>query len=295
MEDSSKSSENENPEAKLEDDPTRFNKSLKLSSLLDLFLGAQGFVFAASLRRRFLRNIIHHVVQNTKEYLCRAVVTVVDHLGSVSANLDYRLSNDCAFSETEFRINGLKQRLVACQQYSHQLGFTKVSWNASFPRYNPRYIFPPTVNRQISMELLRRKDTILRFIVLIILCRKGGSPVAAKTISKNELVAEEEVPLFLYTSNRKPSLVKDSSTETDNQSSTSVLPVRDGLSALPKASNPLFHFESKPTKPAPSSSSPGVAPQKGQFPTFQRKPKRNTLNWKSVQNSDIATLIRKTK
>ncbi|KAI8571134.1 hypothetical protein RHMOL_Rhmol01G0094900 [Rhododendron molle] len=125
--------------------------------------------------------------------------------------------------------------------------------------------------------------------------KKGGSPVVAKTTSKNEFVAEEEVPLFLYTNNRRPSLVKDSSTETDNQSSTSVLPVRNGLSALPKASNPLFHFESKPTKLAPSSSSTGVAPQKGQFPTFQRKPKRNTLNWKSVQNSDIATLIWKTK
>ncbi|XP_058224057.1 protein ABIL4-like [Rhododendron vialii] len=278
MEDSSKSSENENPEAKLEDDPTRFSKSLQ--ELKDL---CSQLHYAADYCETSFVSADHahkkSVVQNTKEYLCRAVVTVVDHLGSVSANLDYRLSNDCAFSETEFRINGLKQRLVACQQYSHQLGFTKVSWNASFPRYNPRYIFPPMVNRQISMELLR----------------KGGSPVAAKTISKHEFVAEEEVPLFLYTSNRKPSLVKDSSTETDNQSSTSVLPVRDGLSALPKASNPLFHFESKPTKPAPSSSSTGVAPQEGQFPKFQRKPKRNTLNWKSVQNSDIATLIRKTK
>lgn len=48
-------------------------------------------------------------MENTKEYLCRAVVTVVDHLGSVSANLDDRLSNDFAVSETEFRINGLKQ------------------------------------------------------------------------------------------------------------------------------------------------------------------------------------------
>lgn len=62
---------------------------------------------------------------------------------------------------------------------------------------------------------------VLRLIVLIISCRKGGSPVAAKTIRRNEFVAEEEVPLFVYTSNQKPSLTKDSSTETDNRSSTS--------------------------------------------------------------------------
>lgn len=61
------------------------------------------------LENKILILFMRRVVENTKEYLCRAVVTVVDHLGSVSANLDYRLSNDCAFSETEFRINGLKQ------------------------------------------------------------------------------------------------------------------------------------------------------------------------------------------
>ncbi|KAI8571135.1 hypothetical protein RHMOL_Rhmol01G0095000 [Rhododendron molle] len=109
MEDSSKSSENENPEVKLEeDDPTRFSKSLQeLKDLCSQLHYAADYCETSfvSADRAHQKN----VVQNTKEYLCRAVVTVVDHLGSVSANLDYRLSNDCAFSETEFRINGLKQ------------------------------------------------------------------------------------------------------------------------------------------------------------------------------------------
>ena len=48
-------------------------------------------------------------MENTKEYICRAVVTVVDHLGSASANLDCRISQTNAFSEAEFRINCLKQ------------------------------------------------------------------------------------------------------------------------------------------------------------------------------------------
>lgn len=49
------------------------------------------------------------VTENTKEYICRAVVTVVDHLGSASANLDCRISQTNAFSEAEFRISCLKQ------------------------------------------------------------------------------------------------------------------------------------------------------------------------------------------
>ncbi|KAH7849181.1 hypothetical protein Vadar_014230 [Vaccinium darrowii] len=253
MEDS-KPSENKNPDAKLEDDSTRFTKSLQeLKDLCSQLHHAADYCETSFLNAEQVQK--KAVMENTKEYLCKAVVTVVDHLGSVSANLDYRLSDDNVVSETEIRINGLTQRLVTCNQYSHQLALTKVSWNANFPRYNLRYIFPPTVNRERSMELLR----------------EGGTPVAAKTIRKHEFEAEEDVPLFLYTSNRKPSLIKDSSTETDDPSSTSVLPVRDGLSVLPKASNPSFHFEGT------------------------HKLKRNTVNWKSVQNSDVVSLIRKAK
>ncbi|KAG5564751.1 hypothetical protein RHGRI_000826 [Rhododendron griersonianum] len=231
MEDSSKSSENENPEAKLEDDPTRFSKSLQDYNAGGLWLE---WKFTVEQQERLVDDL-HNLVLEF-----------------------HRLSTSNRKGKTMAGVSG---RQVTDNERNKVLS-------------NQKY---PSNYHKVD------EDT------------KGGSPVAAKTTSKNEFVAEEEVPLFLYTSNRKPSLVKDSRTETDNQSSTSVLPVRDGLSALPKASNPFFHFESKPTKLAPSSSSTGVAPQEGQFPTFQRKPKRNALNWKSVQNSDIATLIRKTK
>lgn len=48
-------------------------------------------------------------MENTKEYICRAVVTVVDHLGSVSANLECQLSQADGFSDTELRIDSLNQ------------------------------------------------------------------------------------------------------------------------------------------------------------------------------------------
>ncbi|GFY96359.1 hypothetical protein Acr_11g0006650 [Actinidia rufa] len=100
---------------------------------------------------------------------------------------------------------------------------------------------------------------------------KCGTPVAAKTSSNHEFETEEEVPLFLYTCNQKPSLTRDSSRKTDNPNSTSVLPVRDGLSVQPKAQNPSFHFEGT------------------------HKLKRNFLNWKSMQSNDILSIIRKSK
>lgn len=63
------------------------------------------------------------VMENTKEYICRAVVTVVDHLGSASANLDCRISQTNAFSEAEFRINCLKQ-VSSIILLGHRMSFT---------------------------------------------------------------------------------------------------------------------------------------------------------------------------
>lgn len=48
-------------------------------------------------------------MENTKEYICRAVVAVVDHLGCVSSNLNQSISKNNEFSEAELRINSLNQ------------------------------------------------------------------------------------------------------------------------------------------------------------------------------------------
>lgn len=53
--------------------------------------------------------IFGSVVENTKEYVCRAVITVVDHLGCVSANLNGLISENNEFSDAELRIDCLKQ------------------------------------------------------------------------------------------------------------------------------------------------------------------------------------------
>ncbi|KAK1354760.1 putative protein ABIL1 [Heracleum sosnowskyi] len=97
----------------------------------------------------------HMVTYNTKEYLCQAIVTVVDHLGSAAANLNQQVSETDSVSETETSINTLKQKLATCQQYSQKLALHKVSWHADFPRYHSRYIMQP-------MPILRRSNAMLK-------------------------------------------------------------------------------------------------------------------------------------
>lgn len=69
-------------------------------------------------------------MENTKEYVCRAIVTIVDHLGSVSANLEYEFSKTNTVSDVELRINCLKQ--VRLFSLSHDLINNFASWYNSY-------------------------------------------------------------------------------------------------------------------------------------------------------------------
>ncbi|XVE54256.1 hypothetical protein DITRI_Ditri03aG0065700 [Diplodiscus trichospermus] len=80
------------------------------------------------------------VVENTKDYICKAVVIFADHLGNVSANLNHCICKTNAFSEAELRIDCLKQRLLACEQFADTLALTRVKWNPILPKHHRRYL-----------------------------------------------------------------------------------------------------------------------------------------------------------
>ncbi|CAB4288517.1 unnamed protein product [Prunus armeniaca] len=159
------------------------------------------------------------VMENTKEYVCRAVVTVVDHLGCVSANLNSLISETNAFSETELRIDCLKQRLFLCEQYSHKLALPKVRWREILPRHNARFLSALRDAEKTSEDL-----------------RDPATPASRKTIDNHEFDKEAAMPLFLYTSSHKPSFP-------EGETNSALVPVRDGLSILSRGPNPTFHFQ----------------------------------------------------
>ncbi|KAM3321038.1 putative protein ABIL5 isoform X1 [Capsicum chacoense] len=230
------------------DDATKFNNSLQeLKDLCSQLHHAADYCEKAFVKAEEKRD----VVENTKEYLCRAVVTVVDHLGCVSAKLEYQISTIDTASATELRIDGLTQRLATCQQYSNKLALTRLCWTTDLATFHRRYISP-------SIDDLKRMKRMSRGF---------GIPIGSKNLDKDEFEAEENVPLFLYTYNCKPSLLEDSKQK--SSFSPPVLPVRDGLSVVPKSQNSNFEFQEA------------------------RKQKRNILNWKPMHNKDIRSLIRR--
>ncbi|KAK8550267.1 hypothetical protein V6N13_118787 [Hibiscus sabdariffa] len=197
------------------------------------------------------------VVENTKEYICKAVVTFVDHLGNVSANLNHSISQTDSFSEAELRINCLQQRLLSCEQFTHKLALTRVKWNPVLPRHHRRYLSAPTI------PTVEKSNENPRVSI-------AASP--AKLINKHELDTDG-VPLFFFTCTDKTSLskspsLKSSFDETDSDST--LVPVRDGVSILSKGSNPTFHF------------------QQG-----NKKPGRKGLYRKALRSGDILAFIRR--
>ncbi|KAK3436465.1 hypothetical protein EUGRSUZ_C01259 [Eucalyptus grandis] len=240
-----------NPEADESEDVVRFEKSLR--ELKDL---RSQLHFAADYCESTFLNAEEKntIVDNTKEYVCKAMVTVVDHLGNVSANLNCCISNACEFSNAELRINCLKQRLLLCEEYSGKLASTGVQWDAVLPRHSPRYLLTSITNVERPKEVGRDSETQTL---------KAGENREFKT---------EDVPLFLYTHTNKPLLYKSLAPRADGRktdANLSIVSVRDGLSILSKSFNPTFHFQG--------------APKLG----------RNVLRRKSTHSSDIISLIRR--
>ncbi|KAF8034352.1 hypothetical protein BT93_C0602 [Corymbia citriodora subsp. variegata] len=241
-----------NPEADESRDVVRFDKSLReLKDLRSQLHFAADYCESTFLNAEEKKTI----VDNTKEYVCRALVTVVDHLGNVSANLNCRISDACEFSNAELRINCLKQRLLSCEEYSNRLASTGVQWDPVLPRHSPRYLLTAITNVERPKEV-----------------RRGSDTKTLKAGENRELKTEEDGPLFLYTHTNKPSLRKSLAAPADGRktdANLSIVSVRDGLSILSKSLDPTFHFQGGP------------------------KFGRSTPNRKSAHSSDIISLIRR--
>ncbi|XP_011043497.1 PREDICTED: probable protein ABIL5 isoform X2 [Populus euphratica] len=252
----SKSNASENSESHESQDIIRFDRSLQeLRGLRSQLHNAANHCETTFLNTNQKRMVL----ESTKEYLCRAVVAVVDHLGCVSANLNNSISNNCAFSEAELRINCLKQRLLSCEKYAHRVALTRVRWNAYLPKHHHRYL-----STQISSVEKSNEDA-----------RDSNSQAPAKILLAKHEFGAEQLPLFLHTCPQKSASTRNlwSGISTGKGDPNSVVPVRDGLSILSRISNPSFHFQQ-------------CSSRNGRSTIFRKS---------SARSKDIFSLIRRAK
>ncbi|KAL2500826.1 putative protein ABIL5 [Forsythia ovata] len=154
------------------DNATQFNNSLQ--ELKDL--SSQLHNAADYCQSTFL-NAKHKgiVVENTKEYVCKAVVIIVDHLGSISSNLEYTLSKTDTVPQTQLRIDALKQLQRIQQQRIKNLGLLVGDGLSILPKAEQTYFHfqkAPKVKRSmlnwkvldnttIKSRIMRRHEQLI--------------------------------------------------------------------------------------------------------------------------------------
>ncbi|WOL14560.1 putative protein ABIL5 [Canna indica] len=99
------------------------------------------------------------VLEGTKSYICEAIVAVVDHLGNVSSKIENSFLANTVVVQTEQRIDCLKQRLLACQQYAISLELSSMQLYIKFPRHHQHYVSPVTQGTGKSSDLSRTEET----------------------------------------------------------------------------------------------------------------------------------------
>ncbi|KAJ0975453.1 hypothetical protein J5N97_017418 [Dioscorea zingiberensis] len=83
------------------------------------------------------------VMNNLKDYVLKALVSTVDHLGSVSDKINALLDEKIKeVSGSELRIACFEQKLGTCQEFIDHEGLVQQSFTIKPPKYHKHYILP---------------------------------------------------------------------------------------------------------------------------------------------------------
>uniref|UniRef100_I1NRT8 Protein ABIL5 n=1 Tax=Oryza glaberrima TaxID=4538 RepID=I1NRT8_ORYGL len=100
------------------------------------------------------------ILESTKGYICDAIVAVIDHLGTVSSKLEQQLQEKIEITQTEKKLNFLKQRLLTCEQYAITLKLLTVRGDNDAIQYHRRYLSQSTGGTKEENGANSRKDDV---------------------------------------------------------------------------------------------------------------------------------------
>lgn len=82
-------------------------------------------------------------LESLKDYVSKALISTIDHLGSVASKVNSFLDENIDESfETNIRLLCIRQRLQTCQKYSNHEGLSQQSLMIQIPKYHKRYLLP---------------------------------------------------------------------------------------------------------------------------------------------------------
>ncbi|XP_047323775.1 protein ABIL1-like isoform X2 [Impatiens glandulifera] len=93
------------------------------------------------------------VLGNLKDYAVRALVTAVDHLGTVAFKLNDLLDQQTSnVSAMELDVSFLNQRFMTCQIYTDKEGMRQQQLFSIIPRHHKHYVLPNAINKKVHFS-----------------------------------------------------------------------------------------------------------------------------------------------
>ncbi|XP_075671881.1 protein ABIL2-like isoform X2 [Castanea sativa] len=143
-----------------------FSDSLKdLKNLRkQLYSAAEHFEVSYSKEDQNYMQITPRVVESLKDYVIKALVNTVDHMGSLAYKVNGFLdASICELSRTELRLSCNEQRIGTCQCFIDHGGLFQQSLALRFPKHHKRYILPAgattdAVDQSQAMHHIAKED-----------------------------------------------------------------------------------------------------------------------------------------
>lgn len=83
------------------------------------------------------------LLESLKDYVSKALISTIDHLGSVTSKVDCFLNENVnEVFDTNLRVLCIEQRLRTCQTYGHHEGLSQQSLVIEIPKYHKKYHLP---------------------------------------------------------------------------------------------------------------------------------------------------------
>lgn len=104
------------------------------------------------------------VVESLKDYVIKALVNTVDHMGSLAYKVNGFLdASICELSRTELRLSCIEQRIGTCQYFVDHGGLFQQSSALRFPKHHKQYILPAgattdAVDQSQAMHHIAKED-----------------------------------------------------------------------------------------------------------------------------------------
>ncbi|CAN6695316.1 unnamed protein product [Malus baccata var. baccata] len=133
------------------------------------------------------------VLDNLKDYVVRALVNAVDHLGTVAYKLTDLLDQQTSdVSTVDLKVTCLNQKLLTCQTYMDKEGSRQHQLLAFIPRHHKHYILPNSMNKKVHFSPHVQTDTRQHPYQARAHLHIGDTKISVNTAGVFQLVENEE-------------------------------------------------------------------------------------------------------